>query len=187
MSESKSIARFFTPNLEYATLGGGCFWCTESAFSNIKGVLQLEVGYAGSPSPYANYQDVCGGQTGLVEVVHFLFDPQIISYRQLLQVFFMMHNPTTRDQQGADVGSQYRSVVYWHSPAQMLAATEYIAQIAADFTAPIVTDVLQVCHYTRAEDEHQHYFERHPYQGYCQAVIAPKVAKIKATLPDFLA
>ncbi|MGL4767806.1 MAG: peptide-methionine (S)-S-oxide reductase MsrA [Formosimonas sp.] len=168
------------PQYALATLGGGCFWCVEAAFVALRGVVDVESGYAGSADPRANYEAVCTGTTGLAEVVQILFDPQIIDYAQLLQVFFSIHNPTTLNQQGADKGTQYRSVIFTHDDTQAQLAQSILPSIHALWGAPAATSIEPVQHYTRAEDEHQAYFARHPHQGYCQAVIAPKLAKLRA-------
>ena len=174
------------PQLELATLGGGCFWCLEAAFAVLKGVVDVESGYAGSDYPHAHYEAVCTGRTGLAEVVQVLFDPNIIDYEQILAVFFAVHNPTTLNQQGADKGTQYRSVIYTHSDAQDNIARAILPHIEDDWGVPVVTQIEAVHHYTRAEDEHQEYFAQHPFQGYCQAVIPPKLAKLRAQYADLL-
>ena len=174
------------PQLELATLGGGCFWCVEAAFAVLKGVVDVESGYAGSDYPHVNYEMVCTGQTGLAEVVQVLFDPNIINYETILAVFFAVHNPTTLNQQGADKGTQYRSVIYTHSDAQDAMARETLPRIENDWKAPVVTQIEAIHHYTRAEDYHQEYFAQHPFQGYCQAVIPPKLAKLRANYANLL-
>lgn len=174
------------PHLELTTLGGGCFWCTEAAFVVLKGVIDVESAYAGSDYQPANYDAVCTGRTGLAEVIQILFDPNIITYAQLLDVFFIVHNPTTLNQQGADKGTQYRSVIFTHSDAQTSIAKTAITNAQADWSAPIVTETTPINHYTRAEDYHQEYFTQHPNQGYCQAVIPPKLAKLRASYADLL-
>ena len=174
------------PQLELATLGGGCFWCVEAAFTVLKGVVDVESGYAGSDDPRANYEAVCTGRTGLAEVVQVLFDPKVITYEKILAVFFAVHNPTTLNQQGADKGTQYRSVIYTHSDAQDAIARAMLPHIEADWGVPVVTQVETVHHYTRAEDYHQEYCAQHPFQGYCQAVIPPKLAKLRANYADML-
>ena len=174
------------PQLELATLGGGCFWCVEAVFAVLKGVVDVESGYAGSNYSHVNYEAVCTGQTGLAEVVQVLFDPSIIDYETILAVFFAVHNPTTLNQQGADKGTQYRSVIYTHSDAQDAIAREMLPRIENDWKAPVVTQIEAVHHYTRAEDYHQEYFAQHPFQGYCQAVIPPKLAKLRANYADIL-
>jgi peptide-methionine (S)-S-oxide reductase len=174
------------PTLQLATLGGGCFWCTEAAFEAIKGVVDVESGYAGSDDPRANYEAVCSGQTGLAEVAQVLFDPALINYEQILNVFFAVHNPTTLDQQGADRGTQYRSVIFTHSDEQDAIARSLIPSVAAAWDAPVVSEIVPINHYTRAEDYHQEYFKQNPNQGYCQTVISPKLAKLRANYAALL-
>lgn len=174
------------PHLQLATFGGGCFWCTEAAFIILKGVEDVESAYAGSNHQPANYDAVCTGRTGLAEVIQILFDPSIITYEQLLKLFFVIHNPTTLNQQGADKGTQYRSVIFTHSEIQNQTAHAAIATAQIDWSAPIVTEVTTINHYTRAEDYHQEYFSQHPHQGYCQAVIPPKLAKLRTSYTEWL-
>ncbi|MFZ1892326.1 MAG: peptide-methionine (S)-S-oxide reductase MsrA [Formosimonas sp.] len=182
MSRAQSIAsqQQLNPQLQLATLGGGCFWCLEAAFEQINGVIDVESGYAGSDHRPASYEAVCTGATGLAEVVQVLFDPALISYESILNVFFSIHDPTTLNRQGADKGTQYRSVIYSHSTAQAEIARAVLGEVAAIWGAPIVTELTEVNHYSRAEDYHQEYFRHHPQQGYCQAVISPKLAKLRA-------
>lgn len=166
---------------EWATLGGGCFWCLDPLFSRVEGVGSVECGYANGHVLSPTYEQVCTGDTGHAEVVRIGFDPKVIDYRTLLQMFFSMHDPTTPNRQGNDVGTQYRSGIYTHGPEQERVAREVIRQLEAEhlFEAPIVTEVAPVENYARAEDEHQDYFEQHPWQGYCSFVIAPKVHKFR--------
>jgi peptide-methionine (S)-S-oxide reductase len=166
--------------LEKATLGGGCFWCLEAVFTQLRGVEEVVSGYAGGHGP-ATYQEVCSGSTGHAEVVQVTFDPQEIAYRDLLDVFFTMHDPTTPNRQGADVGTQYRSVIFHHSPEQTRDAEAAIAELTASGTwkGRIVTELAPFTEFFAAEGYHQRYFERNPAQPYCQAVIAPKVAKLR--------
>jgi peptide-methionine (S)-S-oxide reductase len=166
--------------VETATLGGGCFWCLEAAFSELRGVRKVVSGYAGGRGP-ANYEEVCSGRTGHAEVIQVTFDPEEISYSDLLDVFFTIHDPTTLNRQGADVGTQYRSVIFHHSPEQKRIAEEAIARIQADkiWRDPVVTQLTPFTEFFPAEEYHQRYFERNPAQPYCQAVIAPKVAKLR--------
>jgi peptide-methionine (S)-S-oxide reductase len=166
--------------LEKATLGGGCFWCLEAVFTQLRGVKDVVSGYAGGRGP-ATYQEVCSGATGHAEVVQVAFDTQEISYRDLLDVFFTMHDPTTLNRQGADVGTQYRSVIFHHSPEQKRDAEAAIAELTASGTwqGRIVTELAPFTEFFAAEGYHQRYFERNPAQPYCQAVIAPKVAKLR--------
>jgi len=168
-------------NHEVATLAGGCFWCLDAVFRGLKGVDQVVSGYSGGNVPDPSYEAVCTGRTGHAEVVQVTFDPAVLSYRDLLEVFFGIHDPTTLDRQGADVGTQYRSAIYYHSPEQERMAREVIAEIERDgvFDAPIVTAVTPFAAFYPAEEYHQDYFRRNPGQGYCRAVIAPKVAKFR--------
>lgn len=167
---------------EVATLGGGCFWCLEAVFEQLRGVERVESGYAGGSVAHPTYQQVCAGNTGHAEVVQITFDPRAISFAELLDVFFDIHDPTTLNRQGADVGTQYRSVIFYHSPEQKRVAEEKIAALNASgvYGRPVVTQLAPFQTFYRAEDYHQGYFRRNPYQGYCQVVIAPKVAKFRA-------
>jgi peptide-methionine (S)-S-oxide reductase len=166
---------------EIATLGGGCFWCLEAAFEQLRGVERVQSGYAGGSVANPTYQQVCGGDTGHAEVVQITFDPGAISFGDLLDVFFVIHDPTTLNRQGADVGTQYRSVIFYHSPEQKRMAEEKIAALNAsgDYRADVVTQLAPLDVFYRAEDYHQGYFRNNPYQGYCQVVVAPKVAKLR--------
>ena len=163
------------------TLGGGCFWCIEAAFDELHGVESAESGYMGGKTPAPSYEAVCTGQTGHAEVVQVTFDPAVVAFRDLLHVFFAVHDPTTLNRQGNDVGTQYRSVTFYHSPDQEAAAQDLIAALTADnvFHAPIVTEVSPAQTFYRAEDYHQHYFVRNPAQPYCTYLIAPKIAKFR--------
>jgi peptide-methionine (S)-S-oxide reductase len=167
--------------LELATLGGGCFWCLEAVFDQLRGVVKVESGFAGGRVPDPTYHQVCTGTTGHAEVVQVAFDPAVTSYREVLEVFFATHDPTTLNRQGADVGTQYRSVVFYHTPQQRAVAEQLIADLNAAKTwdAPLVTQVVPFETFYRAEDYHQGYFRTNPDQGYCRAVIAPKVAKFR--------
>ncbi len=169
------------PNPETATLAGGCFWCLEAVYENLKGVLQVVSGYAGGRVPHPSYEAVCTGSTGHAEVVQVTFDTSLVSFRELLEVFFTIHDPTTPNRQGADVGSQYRSAVFYHSPEQKTATEAVIADLTAQqvWDDPIVTEVAPLPAFYPAEEYHQHYFARNPTQGYCRAVVAPKVAKFR--------
>ena len=169
-----------TRKLEMATLAGGCFWCLEAAFTQLRGVKDVISGYAGGKGP-ATYEEVCTGTTGHAEVVQISFDPAEISYADLLDVFFTIHDPTTLNRQGADVGTQYRSAIFFHSPEQKRAAESAIAELTAGGTwkNKIVTEVVPFTEFFPAEAYHRRYFERNPAQPYCQAVIAPKVAKLR--------
>jgi len=173
---------------EIATLAGGCFWCLEAVYDDLKGIVDVVSGYTGGHVPDPSYQEVCGGRTGHAEVVQITFDPQEISFRQILEVFFTIHDPTTLNRQGADVGNQYRSAIYYHSPEQEQIARQVIAEIQAAgiWSDPLVTEVTALSTFYPAEDYHQEYFRRNPYQGYCRAVIAPKVAKFRQKYMDSL-
>jgi peptide-methionine (S)-S-oxide reductase len=166
---------------ELATLGGGCFWCLEAVFKDLRGVESVVSGYAGGEVENPSYEQVCGGGTGHAEVVQIAFDPNEISFRDLLDVFFTIHDPTTRDRQGADVGPQYRSIILYHGPAQKTAAEQAIADLEAKgvWHAPIVTEIVPLETFYPGEDYHQDYYEQNPRQRYCQIVIAPKVAKFR--------
>jgi len=167
---------------ETATLAGGCFWCIESVFNRLRGVESAVSGYMGGHTANPTYTDICNGDTGHAEVVQVRFDPAEISYRELLEVFFTLHDPTQLNRQGNDVGTQYRSAIFWHTPEQKAEAEAVIAELAASkqFDAPIVTEVTAATTFYPAEDYHQGYFEQNPHQPYCQFVVAPKVAKARA-------
>jgi peptide-methionine (S)-S-oxide reductase len=178
-----------TPNAtETAVIGGGCFWCTEAVFDQLKGVQSVETGYAGGRSANPTYEDVCGGDTGHAEVVKIVFDPAVLSFRDLLRVFFATHDPTTRNRQGNDVGTQYRSVIYSQTPQQRADATAVIAELTQGklWRDPIVTEIADATPFYPAENYHQEYFERNSRQPYCQAVVAPKVAKFRKQFIDQL-
>jgi peptide-methionine (S)-S-oxide reductase len=166
---------------ETAILGGGCFWCVEAAYSEITGVTAVQSGYAGGHIEHPTYKQVCTGQTGHAEVVEVKFDPAVISYEDVLRVFFTIHDPTQLNRQGGDIGTQYRSVIFYTDPAQEAAARKIIAEFESSgaWGAKIVTEVSPAPIFYRAEPEHDHYFARNPYAGYCQAVIAPKIAKMR--------
>lgn len=168
-------------NREVATLGGGCFWCLEPVYDDLRGVEDVVSGYAGGEAPNPTYEAVCAGTTGHAEVVQVTFDPAVVPFREILEVFFTIHDPTTLDRQGADVGTQYRSVVFYHSPEQKATAEEVIAELEREkvWDDPIVTQVVPFTEFYPAEAYHQEYYRRNPYQGYCQVVIAPKVAKFR--------
>ncbi len=171
-----------------ATLGGGCFWCLEAVFEQLRGVERVVSGYAGGKVPGPTYREVCTGDTGHAEVVQVTFDPAVVSYDDVLDVFFATHDPTTRNRQGADVGTQYRSVIFHHSPWQREAAERKIAELNAAkiWDAPIVTEVVPLEAFYTAEDYHQGYFRANPGQPYCQAVVGPKVAKFRKRFADRL-
>lgn len=166
---------------EIATLGGGCFWCVEAALGQLAGVQSVVSGYCGGSIAHPTYEQVCSGRTGHVEVARVEFDPDVIDYRTLLTAFFAIHDPTTPDRQGHDVGTQYRSAIFTHSAQQEAAARALIAELDAVrlWPDPIVTAVLPAPTFWPAEDYHQDYFARNPFQPYCQAVVAPKVAKLR--------
>jgi peptide-methionine (S)-S-oxide reductase len=167
---------------EIATLGGGCFWCLEAVYDELQGVTDVVSGYAGGSDPSPTYEAVCRGTTGHAEVVQVTFDPEVVSYREILGVFFSIHDPTTLNRQGADVGTQYRSVIFYHSPEQKETAEAMIAEIddaGVWGKARVVTEVVPMQTFHPAEQYHQEYFARNPNQGYCQAVIAPKVSKFR--------
>lgn len=170
-----------SPNRDVATLGGGCFWCLEAVYDEIEGVISVESGYAGGHKPNPTYEEVCTGRTGHAEVVQIIFDPQVITFRDLLDIFFSIHDPTTPNRQGADVGPQYRSIILYHNDEQRRIAEETIAELNAAkiWHAPIVTEVKPFTEFWRAEEYHQEYFAKNPYQGYCMAVVAPKVMKAR--------
>lgn len=174
--------------MEEATFGGGCFWCVETVFNQLHGVLEAESGYSNGHHPNPTYEDVCGGQTGHAEVVRVRFDPRLVSYQQLLEVFFAIHDPTTLNRQGNDIGTQYRSAIYTHDAQQAGLARAIIEElnISRVYRDPIVTEVAAVENYHPAEAYHQRYFEHHPEQGYCSVVIGPKVEKFRKTFADLL-
>lgn len=177
-----------TTPLEVATLGGGCFWCLEAVFEQLRGVTKVESGYAGGTAAAPTYPQVCSGTTGHAEVVQVTFEPAVLSFGDLLDVFFASHDPTTLNRQGADVGTQYRSVIFIHNPAQEETARRRIAElnVAGIWDAPLVTEVAPFTAFYRAEDYHQGYFRHNPTQGYCQVVVAPKVAKFRKQFADRL-
>ncbi|MCC7128845.1 MAG: peptide-methionine (S)-S-oxide reductase [Anaerolineae bacterium UTCFX2] len=166
---------------EVATLGGGCFWCLEAVYDELEGVLSVESGYAGGSVPHPSYQQVCTGTTGHAEVVQVTFDPEVTPYHEILEVFFAIHNPTTLNRQGADVGAQYRSVIFYHDQSQKETAEQVIREIGAAgiWDSPIVTQVAPLDKFYPAEEYHREYYKNNPYQGYCQVVVAPKVAKFR--------
>ena len=165
-----------------ATLAGGCFWCIETVFNRLRGVESAVSGYMGGHVLDPTYKDICNGDTGHAEVVQITFDPDVIAYRDLLAVFFTIHDPTQLNRQGNDVGTQYRSAIFWHTLEQKVEAEAVIAELTASkqFGAPIVTEVAEATTFYPAEDYHQRYYEQNPYQPYCQYVVAPKVAKAQA-------
>ncbi|MBI4762268.1 MAG: peptide-methionine (S)-S-oxide reductase MsrA [Chloroflexota bacterium] len=177
-----------TTTLQTATLAGGCFWCLEAVFDEIRGVHSVESGYSGGHAANPTYRQVCNGDTGHAEVVQIRFDPAVVSYRDLLNVFFAIHDPTTLNRQGADVGTQYRSAIFYHDEEQKRTAEELIKELNAQkiWDSPIVTEVTKFDKFYPAEDYHQEYFARNPYQPYCMAVVAPKVAKFRKYFLEML-
>ena len=173
---------------QVATLAGGCFWCLEAVFDEVKGVLSVESGYAGGHVDKPSYQAVCSGMTGHAEVVQITFDPDRISYRELLHIFFAIHDPTTLNRQGADVGTQYRSAIFYHDEEQKTTAGQVIQELDSQeiWDGPIVTTLEKIEQFYLAENYHQEYFVRNPNQPYCQAVVAPKVAKFRKQFLNYM-
>ena len=171
---------------ETATLAGGCFWCLEAVYDQMKGVESVESGYMGGQTPDPSYEAVCTGQTGHAEVVQIMFDPRVVSYREILEVFFAIHDPTTLNRQGNDVGTQYRSAIFYHSAEQKVLAQDVMTTLTKDkvFDQPIVTEVVPAGPFYVAEDYHQEYFTRNPSQPYCTYVVNPKVAKFRKQFAD---
>jgi peptide-methionine (S)-S-oxide reductase len=169
---------------EVAILGGGCFWCTEAVYLEARGITRVESGYMGGHVVNPTYEQVCGAATGHVEVVRLEFDPAVISYRDILEIFFTIHDPTTQDRQGNDVGPQYRSAIFTTSSEQEATARKVMDEMRLVWDAPIVTQVLPQDTWYKAEDYHQNYFAQHPLQGYCAFVVAPKVSKFRKTFMD---
>jgi peptide-methionine (S)-S-oxide reductase len=169
--------------LQTLALGAGCFWCAESVYVQVRGVEDVESGYSNGQSPNPTYESVCTGASGYAEVVKLVYDPSQVSTRELLEVFFVIHDPTTLNRQGNDVGTQYRSGIYFTTPEQAQVAQDLLAELSASghYSSPLVTEVQPLSHYTAAEDYHQDFFARNPNQGYCVAVTAPKVAKFRKT------
>lgn len=175
-------------NLQKATLGGGCFWCLEAVYQQVRGVVHVESGYTGGQTLNPDYDSVCAGKTGHAEVVQIEFDANVLTYQKILEIFFAIHDPTTLNRQGNDIGSQYRSVIYAHDKQQRLLAEEVIKQLAAEniFDQPIVTELADLPTYYPAEDYHQNYFNNHPDQGYCAFVVSPKVSKFRKQFAELL-
>ncbi|WP_300319405.1 peptide-methionine (S)-S-oxide reductase MsrA [Idiomarina sp.] len=173
---------------EQATLGGGCFWCVESAFLQVKGIESVKSGYTGGHTENPTYEQVCTGDTGHAEVAQLTYDPQQISYRQILEIFFTLHDPTQVNRQGNDVGAQYRTSIFYHNEAQKQEAESIIAELENDgtFADPIVTEVTKLDTFYPAEDYHENYYARNPENPYCQAVISPKLAKFRKTFSGLL-
>jgi peptide-methionine (S)-S-oxide reductase len=168
-------------NEEIATLAGGCFWCLEAVYDQMKGVRSVESGYTGGHTEQPSYEAVCGGRTGHAEAVRIAFDPTVVTYREILDVFFVIHDPTTLHRQGNDVGTQYRSAIFYHNAEQKRIAEDAMAALARDqvYPNPIVTELVPSTTWYEAESYHQEYFARNPFQGYCTAVVGPKVAKFR--------
>ncbi len=166
---------------EVATLAGGCFWCLEAVYDQLKGVRTVDSGYTGGHTERPTYEAVCGGGTGHAEAVKVSFDPDVVTYRELLEIFFVIHDPTTLNRQGHDAGTQYRSAIFYHSPEQKRIAEEVMASLTRDhvYSNPIVTELVAATTWHEAEPYHQEYFARNPFQGYCTAVVGPKVAKFR--------
>jgi peptide-methionine (S)-S-oxide reductase len=175
-------------NLQKATLGGGCFWCLEAVYQQVRGVVHVESGYTGGQTLNPDYDSVCAGKTGHAEVVQIEFDANVLTYQKILEIFFAIHDPTTLNRQGNDIGSQYRSVIYAHDKQQRLLAEEVIKQLATEniFDQPIVTELADLPTYYPAEDYHQNYFNNHPDQGYCAFVVSPKVSKFRKQFAELL-
>ena len=167
--------------IETITLAGGCFWCLEAVYERVDGVVAVESGYSNGHVEHPTYEQVCGGRTGHAEAVRVVFDPARIALQDLLEIFFAIHDPTTRDRQGHDLGPQYRSAIFWHDELQRGVIDAVMAEVDAATGGRVVTQVEPVRNYWRAEDFHQRYFDRNPYQGYCAAVVAPKVEKFRRT------
>jgi len=170
-----------SPAREVATLAGGCFWCLEAVYEQVRGVEKVESGYTGGHVRNPGYREVCAGTTGHAEAVRLTFDPDVVSFRDLLDIFFTIHDPTTPDRQGADVGSQYRSAIFYHSPEQKATAEQVIRELEEEhvWDAPIVTQLVPAGEFWPAEEYHREYYRRNPDQAYCRAVIAPKIAKLR--------
>ncbi len=171
---------------EFATFAGGCFWCTEAVFTRLKGVASVKPGYTGGTKLNPTYQEVCSGETGHAEAVKIEFNPEDISYEKLVEVFFHLHDPTTLNRQGNDVGTQYRSVIFYHDEAQKEIAQQVKKKMAKVWDDPIVTEISPAATFYLAESYHQNYFRQHPQQGYCTVVVAPKVAKVRKLFADKL-
>lgn len=183
---SEHNGRNESATLDSATLGGGCFWCLDAVFRGLKGVRSVVSGYAGGHVPNPTYEQVCGKGTGHAEVVRVEFDPAEVGYADLLRVFFTIHDPTTKDRQGADVGPQYRSVIMFHSEEQKRTAEAVMAEVSGVWDGKLVTELVPAPEFYPAEPEHQDYFARNPWSGYCRAVVAPKVQKFRKTFADRL-
>ncbi|UCG53800.1 MAG: peptide-methionine (S)-S-oxide reductase MsrA [Candidatus Latescibacterota bacterium] len=188
MNEKNKPAKESESKLEVATLGGGCFWCLEAVFEELKGVQGVVSGYSGGSLKSPSYEQVCSGTTGHAEVVQVRFDPEVVGFEEILDVFFSIHDPTTLNRQGADVGTRYRSVVFYHDDQQKQIVEKKIAEIesSGDLPRPVVTQVVPLKVFYEAEEYHQNYFKRNPEAGYCRAVIVPKVKKFQDVFKDKL-
>ena len=186
--ESISITFMSESNLQKATLGGGCFWCLEAVYQQVRGVVHVESGYTGGQTLNPDYDSVCTGKTGHAEVVQIEFDANVLTYQKILEIFFAIHDPTTLNRQGNDIGSQYRSVIYAHDKEQRMIAQDVIQQLTQEniFDQPIVTELVDLPTYYKAEDYHQNYFNNHPDQGYCAFVVSPKVSKFRKQFAEIL-
>lgn len=186
--QSSAQSKSKPANMEIATLGGGCFWCTEAIYKELKGVFSVTSGYSGGDVVNPSYREVCTGRTGHAEVIEIEFDPAVISFSDLLEVFFATHDPTTLNRQGGDVGTQYRSVIFYHNREQKETAESIIDRLNHDqvFGKPVITEVTEWKNFFAAEDYHQDYFENNPEQSYCQAVIVPKINKFKTIFREHL-
>lgn len=174
-------------DIEIATVGGGCFWCTEAVFQKVKGVSKVVSGYSGGNVPGTpTYREVCSGLTGHAEVVQISFDPKVIRYKDILEIFMTTHDPTTLNRQGGDVGTQYRSVIFFHSDEQKQIAEEVLQNLSKYFDQPIVTEISPLEKFHAAEDDHQNYYENNPTQAYCTYIISPKIAKLRKMHTDKL-
>lgn len=171
---------------EVATLGGGCFWCVEAVFQDLKGVLQVESGYSGGHVDNPSYREICNGTTGHAEVIRVTFDPGVITFREILEIFFSFHDPTTLNRQGNDAGTQYRSAIFYHSPGQKADAEEIKKSEQENWSDTIVTEITPFVKYYKAEDYHQNYYKEHQSQPYCSVVISPKVRKLREKYRDKL-
>ncbi len=174
--------------MDIATLAGGCFWCLEAVYDQVKGVQSVESGYIGGQVDAPTYEQVCSGHTGHAEAVRITFDPRLVTFRALLNVFFVIHDPTTRNRQGNDIGTQYRSGIFYHSPEQQQIAQEVMAAVTREgvYPNPIVTEVVPASQWYEAEAYHQEYFARNPFEGYCAYVVGPKVAKFRQRYASLL-
>jgi peptide-methionine (S)-S-oxide reductase len=182
IQEDKTMSETASGHTEVATLGGGCFWCLEAVFGRIDGIKSVVSGYAGGTKPNPTYSEVCTGTTGHAEVVQVEFDPAVISYEKVLELFWKAHDPTTLNRQGADVGTQYRSIILYENEEQRKAAERSKAQVGKHFDGPILTEIKPLSTFYRAEEYHQNYYEKNPFAGYCTFVIRPKLQKLDLQL-----